>query len=591
MKLSDYIAQFLANEGVKCVFGISGGAILHIFDSVARNPNIDYVCPQHEESVAMAADGYSRVTGNLGAGMVTSGPGGTNMLTGICSSYFDSIPTLFITGQVATFRLKRGKTVRQVGFQETDIVSIFETVTKYCILLKDPTQIKYHLQKAVYLAKSGRPGPVIIDLPDDLQRVDIDPNKLEGFTPPKKQLDSVKLTDDITKCLDLISAAQRPIFIFGAGISIAHAQNQIRELVDKLNIPFVLTWGAKDIWPHNHPLNVGGLGIAGPRFGNFSVQSSDLIIAMGTRLSQMLTGGKLEYFGREAKKVLIDIDVEEFNKFDGKEITIDLPILAEIKSFLGSMNERLSNYQAPAYSSWLGQISSWREEFPIVSPKDHTDKKPVDACVFAETLSEECKDNDVIIVDTGGNLTWTMQSFKVKANQKIFSAWNHSPMGYSLAAACGAALADRSREIICIIGDGGLQMCIEELATVSRHQLSIKIFLFNNHCHGIQKHTLKTWLGGRLEGVDHESGLHFPDFNKVAEAYGLPNTTIKEHDSLKEQIRDVLNSPGPMFCNVEINPEQTMDPYLTFGRPLEDLGPPLSRETLRKKLLIKPVDI
>lgn len=589
MKLSDYVAQFLADQGIKHAFVVSGGAAVHLVDSIARNPNIDYICVQHEESGAMAADAYARVTGNLGAAITTSGPGATNLLTGVCCSFFDSIPTFFVTGQVATFRLKRSETIRQIGFQETDVVSIFKSVTKYCVLVRDPQEIKFHLQKAAYLAKAGRPGPVLIDLPDDLQRAEIDPDKQKSFIPEIEEADEEEMRKSFLQCNELIAKGERPVFMFGAGIVIARAEDLARELVEKTQIPFLLTWGAMDVWPYSHPLNIGGFGVCGPRAGNFAVQNSDLIIAIGTRLSQMLTGGRLEHFGRAAKKIVVDIDGEELRKFEGRGLQIDAPIRSEIRTFLKRSNDLLSDYAPKAYVDWLKVIEKWKREFPICSPQYYEMRKEVDAYVFIDALSEECKEGDIIITDAGGNLTWTMQAFKVKRNQRVFSAWNHSPMGYSLPAAYGASFADRGKQIICIIGDGGLQMCIEELATVARHDLPIKIFLFNNRGHGIQKQTLDTWFSSRYEAVDYPTGLYFPDFIKVAEAYGIAAVTIASHEHLNEKIREILQCRGPVLCNVEINPGQKIQPMLTFGRPLEDQEPLLERKQFLENMLIEPV--
>jgi acetolactate synthase I/II/III large subunit len=591
MKLSDYVTEFLVKLGIKNIFGISGGAIIHLFDSVARHPDIQYICTQHEEALAMAVDGYARISDNIAAGMVTSGPGGTNLLTGVCCSFFDSIPAIFITGQVATSRLKQTPNIRQMGFQETDIVSIYQSVTKYCVLIRNPEDIRYHLEKAVYLAQNGRPGPVLIDLPDDLQRTEIDPDSLKSFKPLEDQKTNANcdIDEKVLSCLGLIKNAKRPVIIFGAGVAIAKAQNKIKKLAAKLGIPFLLTWGAKDIWENSHQMNIGGIGVAGPRYGNLAVQNSDLIIAIGTRLSQMITGGKLEYFGREAKKVIVDIDIEEIEKFKGKGIKIDLAIQSEIHSFVDSFDSQLGVYEQPDYAEWLNQIDRWKTSFPLVSSKDFESKKEVDAYIFVDALSDECKEGSIILTDAGGNLTWVMQAFKVKKGQRLFSAWNHSPMGYSLAAACGASFVDKSKDVICVIGDGGLQMCIEELATIARHQLPIKIFLFNNHGHGIQKNTLNTWLDGRYEAVDYDSGLYFPDFNKVAAAYDIKAVNIDTHKNLNSKIKEVLVNPGPIFCNVEINPEQKIEPFLTFGRPLEDLGPLLDRKTFYENMIIDPI--
>jgi len=590
MKLSDYVAQFLADEGVRYVFMISGGAAIHLVDSIARNPNIDYVCSQHEAQLAMSADAYARITNNLGAGISTSGPGATNLVTGVCCSYFYAAPVIFISGQVATFRLRPLEDLRQFGFQETNVVDIFKGITKYAVLIRDPKEIKYHLQKAVYLARSGRPGPVLLDLPDDLQREEIDPDNLPGFTPEEETpVGQDRLSDYIARVRELIAGAKRPLIIFGAGILPPRTVLLARELVEKLQIPFVVTWGAFDVWPHDHPLNVGGFGACGPRYGNFTVQNADLIFTMGTRLSQMLTGGNLAHFARAAKKIMVDFEQAELEKFEGRNLNFDLKIHADLNPFLDGLLSSCSDYAPPDYSPWLEKIGEWKKRFPICTPEDYQTRKEVDAHVFIDALSNESKPGDIIVTDAGGNLTWTMQAYKIKNDQRLFSAFNHSPMGYALAGAIGCAFAERDKNIICIIGDGGLQMCIEELATVRRYNLAIKIFLFNNHGHGIQKQTIETWLEGRYEGVDFKSGLFFPDFIKVAEAYGLPTETIASHENIGQKIKGVLESEGPLFCNVEISPEMRIHPMLTFGRPLEDQAPLMEREQFAQNMLIEPL--
>lgn len=589
MKLSDYVANFLAQQEVHHAFVISGGAAVHLIDSIAQHPDIDYVCAQHEENEAMAADAYARISENLGVGIATSGPGGTNLLTGVCCAYFDSIPTLFITGQVASFRLKTSSRMRQFGFQETDMASIYKSVTKYTVLVKDPQSIRYHLEKAVYLAKSGRPGPVLLDLPDDLQRADIDPDKLPSFNdvheqPAPKAPDS--LNSVIAKIQGLIAKSRRPVLVFGAGVRIAKMAEDSRRLVERLGIPTLLTWGAMDIFPADYPLNVGGFGVCGPRAGNFVIQNADLVVGLGTRFSQMLTGGKLEHFAREAKKIMVDIDTEELGKFDGRGLKFDFVAEADLRELIPHWLTAMSGYTPPTYKEWFDYIGGCKQEFPMCTPSDYVNKDAVDANVFIDALSAAAAENDIIITDAGGNLTWTMQGFKVKKGQRLFSAWNHSPMGYSLGAAYGASFANPDKRVIAIIGDGGLQMCVEELATIARHNLPVKIFIFNNQGHGIQKQTIETWLEGRYEALDHDTGLYFPNFAKLAEAYGLPSFAIANHTDLQEKLREALAEPGPAVCDVAITPNQRIRPMLTFGRPLEDQAPLLDRRVIREHMLI-----
>jgi acetolactate synthase-1/2/3 large subunit len=588
MKLSDYVIDFLARKGVSHVFGISGGAAVHLFDSAARHPAMDYVCTQHEQSAAIAADGYARVTGKLGVAITTSGPGATNLLTGACCSYYDSIPTLMITGQVATFRLKGERPVRQVGFQETDVVSIFSSVTKYAHQISAPESIRYHLEKAYHLAFADRPGTVLIDLPDDLQRAEVDPERMERYEAPKPIAPALGDLDALT---DLLAQARRPVLVLGGGLATPRLGAELEELVRRLNMPVLLTWAGSDQLPFDHPLRVGPFGVYGPRLGNFTVQNADLIIGLGSRLSQNITGGILPAFARGAKIVMVDASAGEMDKFDGRGIDIDLRICARLGDFVPALLARLDGTAAPGYGEWKARIAHWRTALP----DDRPGAAPkgagfVDAYDFVDRLSDALPAGEPIFADTGGNLTWACNALKIKHGQKLLSAWNNTPMGYALPAAIGAAFHTRPEPVTCITGDGGLVLCLGELAAVVHHRLPIRIILFNNHGHGIQKQTLETWLGARYVGVDAASGLAFPDFAKVAAAMGLPTVTIDGREPIADVLRQVYATPGPVFCNVEINPGQKLHPVLKFGAPLEDQLPSMDRKLIAAEMLVEPFD-
>lgn len=590
MKLSDYVIDFLARHGVTRVFGMSGGAAVHLFDSVAKHPGVDYVCSTHEQCAAIAADGYARASGRLGVAITTSGPGATNLLTGVCCSYYDSVPTLMLTGQVATHRLKGDRPVRQVGFQETDVLSIFKSVTKYAAQIRDPQTIRYHLEKAVHIALEGRPGPVLIDLPDDLQRLEVDPESMASFTPDPSIPGRAKLEDDWEKLAALLAKAQRPVLVLGGGLKTPSvSREQLDQFVDKLGLPVLLTWAGLDLLTHDHPLRIGTFGVYGLRPGNFTVQNADLILCIGSRLSQNITGGILNSFARSATIIMVDADPGEMGKFDGRGIEVRLRIQARAEDFLRTASLRLQAMPARSYENWLAKIRHWQRIFPMEhSPRLISNRKYVDAYDFIAALSERMPEGETIFVDTGGNLTWTCNGLKVKKGQRVFSAWNNTPMGYALPAAIGAACWNRNLPVTCIIGDGGLMICLGELATVIHHQLPIRILLFNNHCHGIQKQTLETWLGGRYEGVHPESGLAFPDFEKVATAMGFEVVTIDDQATAAERLAGVYARPGPVFCNVEINPDQKLYPVLKFGAALENQLPQLDEQLIKAEMLVEP---
>ena len=354
MKLSDYVIDFLARRGVTHVFGMSGGAAVHLFDSAARHPAMSYVCSQHEQSAAMSADGYARVTGQMGVAITTSGPGATNLLTGTCCSYFDSVPTLMITGQVATRRLKGDRPVRQIGFQETDVLSIFGSVTKYAAQVRDPLDIRRHLEEAFYWAFDSRPGSVLIDLPDDLQRAEIDPESLAGFTPPPRA--ERDLRSSMAQLMDQVAVARRPVLVLGGGLSTPRIGPELLALIDRLGFPVLQTWAGLDLLAADHPLRVGPFGVYAPRLGTFVVQNADLIVCLGTRLSQNVTGGLLDTFAREARIVMVDIDQGELDKFDGRGIDVDLRMQASAADVVAAWLCATDHATAPDVAAWRRQV-------------------------------------------------------------------------------------------------------------------------------------------------------------------------------------------------------------------------------------------
>ncbi len=578
MKLSDYVIDFLVKKGIHHAFLVSGGAVIHLVDSAAKQPQMQIFCSQHEQHAGTAADGYARISENLGLAMVTSGPGGTNLVTSVCNAFFDSIPAVYLTGQVATFRLKPSKKLRQKGFQETDVVSIFQSITKYAKQILIATDIKYELEKAIHLATSGRPGPVVLDIPDDLQRVDIDPNQLRGFRVPTVQ-SKASTKNKFKKVIDWIKSSKRPMVIMGAGIRVSKTMEGAMEFLRYFHLPVVLTWGGMDIMDYNDELNMGGLGVCGPRAGNFAVQNADLIVAMGTRLSQMITGGKQSLFAPKARKVMIDCDHFELNKFTANDFKLDLAVEADIRDFIKSAKIFYKTPFPDQFKQWRERIKGWAEAYPVCPPDFYKRPDRVNGCVFIRELSKLLSKEHVIVADTGANIAWTMQSFQVKKGQRIISAWNHSPMGFSLPGAVGAVLAHQ-KEVICIIGDGGLMMCLEELATVKRYNLPIKIFIMNNHGHGIQRQTIDTWLNSHYVAVDEATGLSFPDFVKTGEAFGIPTFTILNHSQINVALSKILQQPGPVLCNVEIITDQRIVPMLKFGAGLEDLDPKLPKEEI-----------
>lgn len=587
MKLSDYIASFLAKRGIKHVFAITGGASAHLIDSIAKTAKIDYICNQHEQASAMAADAYARVTKNIGVVMATSGPGATNLLTGVCCSYYDSVPLLCLTGNVSTFRLKQDMGVRQLGFQETDVVDIFKPVTKYCVQLLDPSAIRYELEKAIYIAKSGRPGPVLIDIPDNLQRAQIDLAAMRGFIPlPSQDSPSIK-EKTLKECLQLMRQAKRPIILLGWGVHLAHAEKETRDFVERLGFPVALTWAMKHLLPENHPLAVGSFGTHGTRYGNFAVQNSDLVLALGTRIDTRGAGSPLSSFAREAKKVIVDIDPAELKKFSEMGAHLSLLINADLKEFLKVMMPLLSDWKKTDITNWMGKIAQWKERYPICSLK-YRKENAVNPYVFVKELSKVTVDGTTMVVDTGCAVGWMGQAFEFKKHQRLYSAFNNTPMGYALPAAIGASFALKKGMVVCISGDGGLQMNIQELATIARHKLPIKVLLLNNHGYSMIQQTQEQWLGGRFCASSLEGGLACPDFVKIGAAYGFKTITIKSNAELAKKLKKVLTLSGPVLCNIEIPSTHRIIPQVKYGRPIEDSEPMLCRKEFLANMLIAP---
>lgn len=587
MKLSDYVAKFLVKQGIRHVFVLTGGASAHLIDSIAKTRGIKYICSQHEQAGAMAADAYARVTGNLGAAIATSGPGATNMLTGVCCSFYDSIPVLYITGQVSTFRSKKNTGIRQMGFQETDVIAIVKPITKYTVRIDDPKQIRYELEKSVYVARSVRPGPVLIDIPDNLQRVDVNPDVLKPFVAKKYTKNLRGLDAKIEQCIGLICKTKKPVIILGWGIYLSGAQKEALSFVERSGIPVAPTWAMRYLLPDSHPQLIGAFGTHGTRYGNFAVQNSDLVISIGARLDTRQAGSPHSTFARGAKKIVVDIDDSELKKFEKLNMKIDVSIQADAKYFLGQLNKRISGIKLPDISAWQNKIITWKNRFPICR-KEYFKEKSVNPYVFVKILSDQALPGDVIFADTGCSLAWLLQSFAFKKGQKLFSAFNNTPMGYALPASIGASFAINKKPVICITGDGGLQMNIQELATAIRHDLPIKIFLFNNHGYSMIRQTQDQWFHSRYEASTIESGLAFPNFIKVAKAYGFKTVNISKAKGMHKGIQQTLGSSGPVLCNIEIDSEHRVIPQVKYGRAIEDGEPLLNRKDFFECMLVKP---
>tara|TARA_B100000787_G_scaffold97812_1_gene72165 strand:- start:1049 stop:2632 length:1584 start_codon:yes stop_codon:yes gene_type:complete len=512
--------------------------------------------------------------------MVTSGPGATNLITGIACSYFDSIPSLHICGQVNTYEQQDGdkstKKVRQVGFQETDIVSIAKPITKYAYKIKDASEIRYVLEKAHYIATSGRPGPVLIDIPMDLQRVKVDPNRLKSFK-PKINKKKINYKNIIVKIENLLKKSKKPVIILGGGIKYGKSELNLINFLKTFKTPVVTTWSGVDLVDYNNSNYIGNIGVYGSRAANFTVQNSDLILCLGTRLDTRVTGGVPKSFARKAKKIVVDIDKYELGKKRG--LKIDLKIELDIKTFF----QEYTKYKKININreEWLLRCNNWKVKYPTILKEFYKEKNYVNPYVFIDKLSKSLNNKDIIIADDGGHLTWTIQSFKVKFGQKLFSAFGNSPMGYALPASIGASIAKNNKRIICIDGDGSIQINLQELHTIDKLRLPVKIFILNNDGFGIIKQFQDLYLGKRYEASG--KGVSNPNFKKVSNAFNINYNLIKNHSDLKK-LDKIISSKKPEIIEIKLKNNQKIIPKLQFGNPIEDLSPLLPRNEFYKNM-------
>lgn len=583
MNLSDYVLHFLEKKKVKKVFLLTGGAICFLVDAFSRNKKINYISVAHEQAAAMMADSYSRLGPNFSCTMATSGPGATNLITGIACSYFDSIPALHITGQVNTYEQQDGHTstkeVRQVGFQETDIVKISQPITKFSYKLKNPSEIRYILEKAHHIATTGRPGPVLIDIPMNFQREIINPKKLRSY---KTDVDKnfLNLKSKMKKIENLLDRSKKPVLILGGGIKYAKAEKELKYFINKFKIPIVATWSAVGLIEDKKNNYIGTIGVYGTRAANFAVQNSDLILCLGTRLDTRVTGGNPKSFAKNAKKIVIDIDKKELEKKRG--LHIDLKIKTDLKNFFNNYKKFVR--QLVVKKNWLAMCIEWKNQYPIIQKKFFKEDKYVNPYVFMGELSKTLNKKDIIIGDTGGHLTWAIQALKIKKDQKLFSAFGNSPMGYALPASIGASFVRKKERIICINGDGSIQINLQELHTIYKLKLPIKIFVLNNNGYGIIKQFQGLYLNNRFEATGKE--VSNPDFKKISKAFNLNYNFIKNHKDLYK-LKKIITSKEAEIIEVNIKSNQKIIPKLQFGRPIEDLSPLLPRKEFFRNMNVK----
>ena len=594
IKVSDFIAKFIAEheDTAKTVFMVSGGGNMHLIDSLGKNENLEYVCNHHEQACAIAAEGYARVSNKIGIAYVTTGPGGTNAITGVYGAWVDSIPTMIISGQVkfqTTIASQPELNLRQLGDQEVNIVDIVRPITKYAVMITDKNSIKFHLQKAIYEAKHGRPGPVWLDVPLDIQGAMVDEADLIEFEIPE----APKFDTKIPQVLDALKAVKRPVIIVGNGVTLAGANEEFLKLIEILKIPVIGTFARYDIVRNDHELFFGRYGTIGNRAANFVVQNSDLIIAIGARLNIRAVSYNWEFFGREAKKILVDIDQNELNK---KTIAADIKIKSDAKVFISDLRSALKDELD--FGFWLEICKNYRKNYPTIEPFRQNVKEWVDSYNFFDVLSNHKRDL-VYVFGNGTACVSSYQSLRLYENQKVVVNSGCASMGYDLPAAIGACFANGKKDTICVTGEGSLQMNIQELQTIIHNKLPIKIFVLNNAGYISIRNTQNNFFKGHKVGSDKDSGVSFPNIVKLAEVYGFEACRIENQLNLKGELEEILSKPGAVVCEIMLSPTEKMEPKLSskikpdgkmVSKPLEDMFPFLPREEFYKNMIIKPID-
>ncbi len=596
IKVSDYIAQTLAAHGIRDVFLVTGGGAMHLNDAIAKCPNLTHICCHHEQACAIAAESYYRLTNRLAAVNVTTGPGGTNAITGVFGAWTDSLGMIVISGQVKWETLVRSTDLplRQLGDQEIDIIKMVESITKYAVMVTDPTSIRYHLERALYLAQAGRPGPVWLDIPMNVQGAQIDETTLVGYDPIEDLLPSTDtdLTPICAQILDRLQQAERPVILAGPGIRLGKATTEFLELVDRLGIPVVTSFNAHDLIWYEHPAFIGRQGTIGDRAGNFAVQNSDFLLVLGCRLNIRQISYGWESFARNAYKVIVDIDPAELAK---PTISPDLPVCADVADVIkGLISSQLSSTPA-THQDWLNWCQERKAKYPVVLPEYWHKSTPVNPYCWAETLFNELTENEVVVSGDATACIVPFQAAKLKKGQRLYSNSGCASMGYDLPAAIGACIANNRQRTICLAGDGSIQMNIQELQTIVGYGLPIKIFVLNNQGYHSIRQTQTNYFPDSPIGCDPSSGVTFPSFEKLAFAYGIPFRRCSDLSTLSADVKRTVWEDGPQLCEIIIDQDQPFAPKLSSrqlpdGRmvsaALEDMFPFLDRAEFLSNMLI-----
>ena len=596
IRVADYIAETLARNHVRHVFMVTGGGAMHLNDAFGRCRELNVVCCHHEQACAMAAESYYRMTGRIAAVNVTTGPGGTNAITGVYGAFVDSMAMVVVSGQVKWETLVRSTNLplRQLGDQEVDIIRMVEGVTKYAVLVKDPATVRYHLERALHLATSGRPGPVWLDVPINVQATKIDPAALRGYDPAEDTpvFETRDLGAAVQHVLARLRAADRPVIYAGTGIRLSGQYDLFLKLADRLEIPVVTAWNSNDLLPDDHPAYAGRPGSIGNRAGNFTVQNSDCLLVLGSRLNIRLVSYNWENFARDAYKMAVDVDAAELKK---PTLKIDYPIHADLAAFLPALNHATAGW-SPQHAKWLAWCRERLKRYPVVLDEYWRLPEKVNPYCFMDRLFARLEEGEIIACGDGTACVTAFQAATIRAGQRLFHNSGCAAMGYDLPAAIGAAIArPELARIICLAGDGSMMMNLQELQTIAGRKLPVKIFVLNNTGYHSIRQTQANFFPDNIVGCGTDSGLSFPDFSRVADAFGLPFRRCARHSDLDAALSATLETPGPALCEVVLDLAQAFSPKLASrkledGRmitaPLEDMAPFLTREELRSNMLV-----
>ncbi len=598
IKLSDFVAQFLAEQGLRHVFMLTGGGAMHLNDSFGRHPGLEKVYNHHEQASAMAADSYARISPLIPIVNVTTGPGGINTLNGVFGAWVDSLPMMVVSGQVK-FETTVESThlpLRQLGDQECRIIDMVKGITKYAVTVTDPDAIKYHLQKALFLTNTGRPGPVWLDIPMDVQGSFIDPAALNNFDPAQDGLLAAYPKVDAASIADIykrLRDAQRPVIFAGAGVRVSGAYEGFLQLIDTLQVPTVCGWNTYDMLGNEHLCYAGRPGSLGDRAGNFTVQNADVLLVLGSRLNIRQISYNWESFARHAHIIMVDIDAAELQK---PTLQVDVKVQADLAEFIPQLLQHARSQPAATPSTWLAWCRQRVEKYPVVLPEYWALKDKVNPYCFMQRLSEHLSEGQIIVSGDGTACVVAFQAMVLKARQRLYTNSGCASMGYDLPGAIGACVAAGYKEVICLAGDGSIMQNIQELATIAFNQYPIKIFLLNNNGYHSIRQTQQNFFGQPLIGVGPDSGLGFPNFEKLVAGFGLPYVACRTHDELSAQIDATLKHSGPIVCEVFLDLQQVFAPKLSSRRledgrmvtsPMEDMAPFLSREELAENMLVQ----